>query len=107
MSREFALYLYLAAVVSPLAFWAILARYARRRSDRLRPLLPWLTVLAWVLWACAIVLPLLSLIGKLPRAWLLVVPFYLGINLIRGWIKQRVDPPTKESDGWWPAPKNP
>jgi hypothetical protein len=102
-----ALYLYLAAVVGPLFLWALLAIYARYCSDRLRPLLPWLTVLAWVLWPCAIVLPFLSLIGKL-RGGLLIIPLYFGINAIRGWIKQRVDPRTKESpDRLRPAPKNP
>lgn len=103
---------FLTALLSPMLFWAILAIAARRRPGILPALYPSVKVLCWVLWVCAAALGLVSLVAypKFPwLPWTLVAVFYSGLNIVRDWMKRRVESTTsakKPAHGWWPSPRN-
>lgn len=104
--------LFLAAWLSPLFLWALLAILVRRRPGMFPRLYPWLTALCWVMWLSSVVLLLGNLLSRPAnkqylKLWFVVWPFYSGFMLIKNWIGRRVDPDRykSRSDGWWPSPK--
>ncbi len=104
-------YRWMVAMVLPFLIWAVLVKLARKHPAILRQSYPWLKVVAWGAWAIFVALGLYSLYATSERSffrafWTLGA-FSSGINLLRSWVRRRVDPDSiKTYEGWWPRPKD-
>src|SRR5579871_5873319 len=89
-------YRWMVAMVLPFLIWAVLVKLARKHPAILRQSYPWLKVVAWGAWAIFVALGLYSLYATSERSffrafWTLGA-FSSGINLLRSWVRRRVDP---------------
>jgi hypothetical protein len=116
MSRQTAIYAFIGALITPFLIWALLATTARRNPRLLESIYPGVKVLTWGMYAgmlLCIMFSTFSIGNSIDRktvayVWAIGFPFYGGINLMRGWIRRRVEPEAepKPSEGWWPTPKD-
>src|SRR5271156_3783930 len=101
----------LAIAAVPFATKGVLAIMARSWKANLRPTLPWLHTLRWVLWLIGMLIVSFALLkpgGVQFSAFAIgmaLVGSSAGFGIVERWVKRRYAPellPPESPDGWWP-----
>jgi hypothetical protein len=102
-------------VAVPFAVKGGLVIVARIWRANLRPTLPWLHTLRWVLWTVGMMITIFALIRSggvqfsLFTIGMALNTSATGFGMVEGWVKRRYAPELvaiESPDGWWPSPRN-
>jgi hypothetical protein len=105
----------LAIAAVPFATKGVLAIVARIWKSNLRPTLPWLHTLRWVLYLIGMLIAFFAVLRSggvqfsLVAIGIALVSSSAGFGIVEGWVKRRYAPellPPESPDGWWPSPRD-
>ncbi len=107
-SKVLAIEITLALMAVPFLVWLALYAAARWWSVGLRPVLPWMRPLRWIIWISGMALGFIHLArDRFPVGYgIVMIGLSVGLSLPESWVKRRFAPDLGDSnspDGWWPS----